>query len=432
MQINTRKAQIKTHEGATAKHINAYAQLRRSVTSCMLWEREFYEDGTSIAERIHALAMKCSGPQVSALAIEARRDMNLRHAPLWLCVSLAKCGMLSADTLSQVITRADELSEFLSMYWKDGKCSISYQVKKGLAKAFTKFDAYSLAKYNRDRDIKLRDVLFLCHAKPKDATQAETWKQLVNGSLPCPDTWESKMASGKGKKETFTDLLESDKLGGMALLRNLRNMAESGVDDSLILRGLAKMKTDRILPFRFIAAARHAPQWESAIEDSLMRCLSETKRLPGKTAVLVDVSGSMTWELSSKSDMRRLDAACGLAICAREICDNVAVHSFSAKTIRVPDRHGFALRDAITGSQQHSSTYLGRAIKDVASEEYDRIIVITDEQSHDRVGNPLKGSKGYMINVASAKNGVGYGAWTHLDGFSEAVLKWISEYETSQ
>jgi 60 kDa SS-A/Ro ribonucleoprotein len=36
----------------------------------------------------------------------------------------------------------------------------------------------------------------------------------------------------------------------------------------------------------------------------------------------------------------------------------------------------------------------------------------------------------YLINVASAKNGVGYGKpWCHLDGFSEGVLRFILAYE---
>ena len=39
---------------------------------------------------------------------------------------------------------------------------------------------------------------------------------------------------------------------------------------------------------------------------------------------------------------------------------------------------------------------------------YDRLIVITDEQSHDSV--PAPRGKGYVINVASNRNGVGYGA----------------------
>ena len=34
-----------------------------------------------------------------------------------------------------------------------------------------------------------------------------------------------------------------------------------------------------------------------------------------------------------------------------------------------------------------------------------------------------------MINVASARNGVGYGPWVHIDGFSEAVLRFIVEHE---
>lgn len=42
---------------------------------------------------------------------------------------------------------------------------------------------------------------------------------------------------------------------------------------------------------------------------------------------------------------------------------------------------------------------------------------------------PAPNGKGYLINVASAKNGVGYGRWTHIDGFSEAVLTFIAEHE---
>ena len=80
-------------------------------------------------------------------------------------------------------------------------------------------------------------------------------------------------------------------------------------------------------------------------------------------------------------------------------------------------------------SQPHQGTYLGAAL-DAVNERYDRIIVITDEQSHDRVAAPR--GKGYMINVASARNGVGYGPWMHIDGFSEAVINYIRELENSE
>ena len=65
-----------------------------------------------------------------------------------------------------------------------------------------------------------------------------------------------------------------------------------------------------------------------------------------------------------------------------------------------------------------------------ANVKYDRLIVITDEQSADRVPDPL--GRGYVINVASAKNGVGYGKWVHVDGFSEAVIRYISEIENDR
>ena len=66
--------------------------------------------------------------------------------------------------------------------------ALSAQIKKGLARALTKFDAYQLAKYDRDGAVRIRDVLFLVHAKPKDADQEKVWKQLVDGELVSPDT----------------------------------------------------------------------------------------------------------------------------------------------------------------------------------------------------------------------------------------------------
>src|SRR5256714_5843563 len=172
----------RTHEGAPARHISDELQLRRSVLACMLWEDQFYEEGVAIAGRIRELVPKVEATRVAALAVEAREKMKLRHAPLLLVREMARHGThraLVAETLQRVIQRADELAEFVAIYWKDGKAPLSAQVKKGLAGAFSKFDAYALAKYNRPGPIKLRDVLFLCHARPLNDAQAEVWKQLV-------------------------------------------------------------------------------------------------------------------------------------------------------------------------------------------------------------------------------------------------------------
>ena len=421
----------RTHEGASARQLSAEHQLRRSVLACLLWESQFYEDGVEIAGRIAELVPKVQADRVAALAIVAREQMKLRHAPLLVVREMARHKThrhLVADTLMRVIQRADELAEFVAIYWKDGRVPLSGQVKKGLAAAFPKFDEYQLAKYDRGGPIKLRDVLFLCHAKPRNAEQAGVWKKLIWGRLATPDTWEVALSSGADKREAWQRLLAENKLGALALLRNLRNMKEAGVEEELVLGALRSMKTQRVLPFRFLAAARYSPQWEEALERAMLASIAEQAKLPGKTIVLVDVSGSMTAPLSRRSEMQRTDAAYGLAVLLREIGEKVSVFTFSDSLVEVPARRGFALRDAIDNSQCHNGTYLGKAVEELNQKErYDRLIVITDEQAHDSV--PAPKGKGYVINVASYKNGVGYGKWTHIDGWSESVVEYIREVE---
>jgi hypothetical protein len=299
-------------------------------------------------------------------------------------------------------------------------------VKKGLAAAFPKFDEYALAKYDRAGAVRVRDVLFLCHAKPRDAEQAAVWKRLVDGELATPDTWEVALSAGGDKRENWERLLSERKLGALALLRNLRNMKDAGVDDELVTSALDAMKTERVLPFRFLAAARYAPQREAELERAMFRAVADRERLAGHTVILVDVSGSMVARLSSRSEMLRTDAAYGLAVLLREVAEKVSVYTFSDSVKRIPARRGFALRDAMEASLPHGGTRLGAALEAI-SEGYDRIVVVTDEQSHDRV--PAPKGVGFMINVASAKNGVGYGSWAHIDGWSEAVVEYIRELE---
>ena len=426
----------RTHENAAARHISNGLQLRRSVLACMLWESQFYEDGVEIAGRIAELVPKVEAGRVAALALEAREQMKLRHAPLLLVREMARHKThrgLVAETLERVIQRADELCEFVAIYWKNGRVPLSGQVKKGLAAAFPKFDEYQLAKYDRGRPIKLRDVLFLCHAKPRDDAQAGVWKKLIWGRLAVPDTWEVALSAagssnGASKQEAWTRLVAENKLGVLALLRNLRNLREAGVDEKLVLSALEAMHTQRVLPFRFLAAARHAPHWEPELEAAMLKCVAAQPKLAGKTVLLIDVSGSMIAPLSRRSEMLRTDAAYGLGVLLREVGERVAVYSFSDNLVEVPARRGFALRDAIDASQRHNGTYLGKAVEQLNEKErYDRLIVITDEQAHDMVPNP-KG-KGYVINVASYKNGVGYGKWTHIDGWSESVVEYVRTLE---
>jgi 60 kDa SS-A/Ro ribonucleoprotein len=435
MNVWKRMFPVRTHEGAIAQRVDPRRELRRSVLTCMLWEDTFYEKGNDTAKRIAELVARNEPENVAALACEARDKMQLRHVPLFLTRELARrkgTGPLVADTLEHVIQRADELSEFVALYWKARKEPLSAGVKRGLAKAFTKFDAYQVAKYNRDNTVKLRDVLFLCHAKPKNAEQAETWKKLVENTLESPDTWEVALSAGKDKRETWERLLREGKVGGMAVLRNLRLMLAAGVAPKLVAERLEK-GIARALPFRFVTAARYAPKLEEAIEKAMLTGIAGLETLPGVTGLVVDVSGSMNYQLAKKGETTRMDAAAGLAILLREKAEEFCVATFSDNCVAIPPRRGFALRDAIVKSQAHSGTYLKRALSTLKAwtewSDVERVIVITDEQSHDGI-LPAWTEKAYVINVAPYKSGISYGnGWTHIDGWSERVLDYIATME---
>jgi len=460
-KINKPKLAL-THEGAKARAFTPEQQLRRALLNCMLWEDQFYEDGVKIAERIAALVPKVKPAAVAALAIEARENMKLRHAPLLVVREMARHEThrgLVADTLERVIQRPDELTEFLAIYWADAlgpmqqrkKAAVSAQVKKGLARAFAKFDAYQLAKYDREGAVRLRDVLFITHAKPKDAAQEKVWKDLIDGTLNAPDTWEVALSAGKDKKATFERLLSQNKLGYLALLRNLRNMEGAKVDQKLVEGAiLARRGADRVLPFRYVAAARAAPGFEAALEKAMLADLSQRPKLAGKTIVVVDVSGSMYGSYMSKqSDMNRATAAASLAAILRELCEEIRIYATAGNdstrvhaTKLAPARRGMALIDAIYAQCRPlggGGIFLKQVMDHLKKEERsaDRIVVVTDEQdcgigSADSPQNAKPfGRYNYMLNVASYQNGIGNEAWTRVNGFSEKVVDWIAAQEAA-
>ena len=458
MKINTKKAPVHTHEGGRASHISPKEELRRSVLACLLWENTFYEGGVSVADRLKSLVQENDPEDVLALAIEAREEQHLRHVPLLLMRELVGLRLGSSavgDTLARVIQRPDEIGEFLSLYWKDGKIPLAKQVKRGLAKAFEKFDEYQISKWNKDAKVRLRDALFLTHGKTKDCTPELSSRvepainklnykrgsvirhmdsivtKLVEKRLEIPNTWENRLSGGEDRKQAFTALLAENRLGYMALLRNLRNMTDVGVDRDLIgAKLLDGANHSRVLPFRYVAAARACPSMEPILDRAMGIALSGLPKLEGRTVILVDVSGSMIDRLSAKSELTRMDAASALAVLVRGISNDCRVFSFSLLLNEVPPRQGMALIDAIRRSQHHSGTYLGEALRALKALDIDadRVIVVTDEQSTDNV-TVMPAKRGYMINVATNKRGVGYGAWTHVHGWSESIVRFIQALE---
>jgi hypothetical protein len=445
----------KNSAGTPVRAISAEKQLTRTTLAHMLWENQFYVDGKTNAEQVKELVAKVNPEFVSNLAVKARTDFKLRHIPLLLTRELARISKLKAETLNAVIQRPDEMSEFLSIYWKDGKTPLAAQVKKGLAQAFGKFNEYQLAKWDKNSAaVSLRDVMFLTHPNPVDTAQAVLFNKVATGNLETPDTWETELSAGKDKAEVFTRLMAERKLGALAFLRNLRNMVQAGISETIIRDYAKNLNVDKVLPYRFIAAARIVPQFEDMLEEMMYRAVANHEKLPGRTVLVVDTSGSMGAAIGGKSDMSRLDAACALAILAREICEEVVIyatagndHSRIHATAKLPPRRGFALAEYIRKGEVvrklgGGGIFLIQCMKYIAEAEQgnnvDRVIVFTDEQDTGGRGfEPSKAQrltkdKNYILNVGSYKNGVNSAEWETVTGFSEATIDYIQAREKEQ
>ena len=441
--------------GNVAAKSNDEMLLRRSVLACMLWEDNAYIDGETAAKNIATLIPKVAPKIVADLAVEARFAQKLRHVPLFICREMAKYPehkKLVADTLAQVIHRADELTEFVALYWKDnGKKTLSAQVKKGLAKAFGKFNEYQLAKYNKDgKEVSLRDVLNLCHAKAKDKDQNDLWLRLLKDELKTPDTWEVNLSACKNaeeKKAVWERLISEKKLGANAYLKNLRNMGLAKVSPAIIRDGLINIKKDMLVPLDFLKAEKYAPDYSREIESAMLSCASAWKKLSGKTVLIVDVSGSMGRALSDKSEFTRMDTAAAMAVLVAEVCESVSIYATAGsdsasrhKTAKVHPYHGFALSKEILSqaSQLGGGGIFTRQcleyIESVESEKPDRVIVFSDSQDCDRINKAVPkpfGKKNYIVDISSEKKGINYrGVWTaEISGWSEGFLSFIAESE---
>ena len=437
--------------GALAAKQSNIALLRRLTLANLLWEDAAYSDGKRIAEEIKRLIPLCSAEDVYTVALAARTLQKLRHTPLFLASEMCKYPehrLFVADLLPKIITRADMLTDFLAIYWKDGKKPIANQAKKGLAEAFHNFNAYKLAKYDRNAAIKLRDVMFLVHPKPWDEKEAELFKMVASRTLPIPETWETMLSAGKDKKETWTKLIMENKIGGLAFLRNLRNMKEADVDKKVIKYGFENLKASMLLPMNFLQAARMNPEFERDIEDAMITSWSNLPKVPGRTLFILDASGSMSARLSIRSELTRFDAAKAMAMLAANQCEDFELvvtagsdytRTHKSEVIKYPSK-GFNLLKQIDEANYEvgNGGIFTRQCLEWAREqftgEFDRIIIFSDSQDCDypdkRIPKPF-GKYNYICDISSELHGVNYrGIWdAEISGFSEHFLTFIAAYE---
>jgi hypothetical protein len=244
------------------------------------------------------------------LAISLRHDYYMRLNPQVIMVRAAihpkrkewseKNPGRFNEIQAMVMMRADEPATQLSYYLfinKGKKANIPSILKRSIANKLSGLKPYQVNKY-KNAEIGMINAVRLTHANSPVLDEL-----MKTGTVKVPDedmTWEQKKSAGMSWKE----ILETTKLGHMALLRNIRNVFTE-IDDMEVCEAYMTELKDGVLkgkqfPFRYESAYRvieesnvnHKPYILDRLEECIDISIENMPKLKGRTMCLSDNSGS--------------------------------------------------------------------------------------------------------------------------------------------
>ena len=434
----------------------------------MLGEPKYYGDTTDELIRLaESLCQAGDGEFVAKLAVWARTRGNLRsvsHALASVAAHWCKGDERVCTEPSFVRTacrmiasmRGDDGTEMLATYKALYGKPFRTSMRRGISDALGESTPYSVAKYQQAaREFKLRDNVRLTHPEPSTEELSEAFGALVDGTLPAPKGWETELSARGNTKEVWDELIAERKVGYMACLRNLRNIIKSGADVDPMLDYISNPKAvrgSRQLPFRFWSAYRElsicglaTTKVARALDKAMTISCENADRLPGRTAVLVDTSGSMSWCVSQKSTVTSADVANVLAAMATHISDDAWVAAFDRKAYVMRLTGLSVLNDVLMMPNASGGTDMSAGFNALMRSGFDadRVIVISDnEVNSSRWGSGISTVQSCLDRYRSK---VGHDVWCHaidvqgygtqqffgdrvnyISGWSEQVLRFVS------
>ena len=386
-------------EGHAAYAMHAKEKLVTQVMTSFINEKKFYGDNTAeMAETLKAV-IKSDPDFVSRLAVFARREFNMRSVSHLIACYLANVPEgkpYIRHTVEGIVLRGDDATEIMACYLSTFGKPIPNGLRRALRDAIAGFDAYTLAKYKGTNDaVKMRDLFRICRPVPKDEAQSALWKSLMDGTIATPYNGESELSAKGNNAQTWHDLIASGKVGYMAMLRNLRNIEQANpdnIDDVLAkIRDPEAVRRSRQLPFRFLSAYRSVSSSKmlDALEDAADASIANMPRIPGRTVIAVDTSGSMGQSVSGNSDVRCCEIGMMLGLLASRICDDAIFYTFDWKLSepKISARSG-VLYAAMHEAKANGGTDMSLPIEQIRRKmiKADRIIYISDNECNSRGG----------------------------------------------
>lgn len=388
--------------GAPAYSMGAKSKLVTQVLTNFFNESKYYGDNSAeMQETIKAVITK--EPQfVSNLAVFAHRVFNMRSVSHVLTAYLAhetSGKPYVRRTIEGITLRGDDLTEIMAFYLATFGKPIPNSLRRAIADKLVTFDGYTLAKYKGDnKAVKMRDLICLCRPRPQTSKQEDLFKRCLENCLETPLTWESELSANGNTAETWEKLIDSGKVGYMALLRNLRNIIRANPSNIQTvydtIQDPDRVRKSKQLPFRFysaykavsdIAGSKVFDVLESALESSV----ENMPKLPGTTVIAVDVSGSMSSPVSEKSEVKCYEIAMLLGLLANRICDNSIFYTFNSGINKEMVSSKCSILEKVSATNCNGGTNMSLPFQKMINDKIkaDRIIVLSDNMNNGDLWN---------------------------------------------
>lgn len=255
-------------------------------------------------------------------------------------------GMFSSIN-QKVMLRGDEPASQLTYYlYRHGsKNNVPNILKRNWAQKIESLDKYAMHKH-KNTGIGMIDVVRISHAHGEHIDEL-----MKTGNIEVEDkdnTWETLRAQGK----SWSEILDTIKLGHMALLRNLRGIFTE-IDDNAQCKEIMDQLKKGVLkgkqyPFRYYAAMKVIDKsnvhCKIMILDALEECMdiacSNMPKLKGKTMCLSDNSGSAWGTCNSEYGSIRIAEIDNLSsVITAHNCEEGYVGKFGDKLKIFPITH---------------------------------------------------------------------------------------------
>lgn len=338
-----------SHEGGAVYEkspVNAWMNMLFS----SFMEDKFYESGLDQQKRFIELTNKMAEAYgyefVAKAAVFARNELGMRSISQLVAAWLNNKTFYNKRIFYRAFMhRPDDVAEiFAAVDFLWGKKSRSHALVRGAADYLRTIKPQTLAKYKlNSRDYNMYDLINITHAYSKAINDYK------NDHLVKADTWEVKIAGAENveqKNQEWHRLVEEHKLGYMALIRNLNNILDSGVDQDWIDRYLVPQIIDQdaitkslMFPYRFYTAYKNLNTDNLSVTFALGKAFAiaakhNAPQLQGASGIMLDVSGSMEDPISYRSNITIKEVGACFAVALLISNPNCAIVKFgtTAKT----------------------------------------------------------------------------------------------------